>query len=105
MKRGLSWLLMLVAVVLVPVWVHGRGQAFLDAQRAQDGYACGMPLLGLYLLAVMVAAVLSLVATALNALDFKVQPRPRHPLRKVELAVMAAPWLLAAAVLAMVLIA
>ena len=105
MKRRISWLLTLTGLVLVPALAWWRGQQFLDEQRTQDGFACGMPILGLYLLAVIVAGLLSLVATVLNALAFKALPAPRHPLRILELVVMAAPLILAAAVFAAVFVA
>lgn len=96
MKRGISWLLTLIGLVLVPAFAWWRGQQFLDEQRTQDGFACGMPILGLYLLAVVVAGLLSLVATVLNGLAFRALPAPRHPLRILELVVIAAPLMLAA---------
>lgn len=96
MKRGISWLLTLIGLVLVPALAWWRGQQFLDEQRTQDGFACGMPILGLYLLAVIIAGLLSLVATVLNGLAFRALPAPRHPLRILELVVIAAPLMLAA---------
>lgn len=96
MKRGISWLLTLIGLVLVPAFAWWRGQQFLDEQSTQDGFACGMPILGLYLLAVVVAGLLSLVATVLNGLAFRALPAPRHPLRILELVVIAAPLMLAA---------
>ena len=96
MKRSISWLLTLIGLVLVPALAWWRGQQFLDEQRTQDGFACGMPILGLYLLAVIVAGLLSLVATVLNGLALRALPAPRHPLRILELVVIAAPLMLAA---------
>ena len=104
MKRGISWLLTLIGLVLVPAFAWWRGQQFLDEQRAQDGFACGMPILGLYLLAVVVAGLLSLVATVLNGLAFRALPAPRHPLRILELVVIAAPLMLAAVFVAVFIV-
>lgn len=104
MKRGISWLLTLTGLVLVPALAWWRGQQFLDEQRMQDGFACGMPILGLYLLAVVVAGLLSLVATVLNGLAFRALPAPRHPLRILELVVIAAPLMLAAVFVAVFIV-
>ena len=104
MKRGISWLLTLTGLVLVPALAWWRGQQFLDEQRTQDGFACGMPILGLYLLAVIVAGLLSLAATVLNGLAFKALPAPRHPLRILELVVIAAPLMLAAVFVAVFIV-
>ena len=94
MKRQISWALTLLAVVVIPVGAYWMAETSVQAQRAQDGFACGMPILALFMLAVLVAGVLSLVATVLNALAFKAQPAPRPVMRVLELLLVSAPMLL-----------
>ena len=94
MKRQISWALTLLALVVIPFGAYWMAESSIQAQRGQGGYACGMPVLALYLLAVLVAGVLSLVATVRNVLTFRAQPAPRPVWRVLELLIVAAPLLL-----------
>lgn len=101
MKRQISWALTLLALVVIPFGAYWMAESSIQAQRGQGGYACGMPVLALYLLAVLVAGALSLVAgalslvaTVLNVLAFRAQPAPRPVWRVLELLIVAAPLLL-----------
>ncbi|MDR0214318.1 MAG: hypothetical protein LBJ15_09980 [Comamonas sp.] len=104
MMRSVSWALVLLAVVVIPALAYWQADWAMRAQGERGGFACGMPLLSLFLLAVLVSGLLSLVAAVLNGLDFKAQLAPRRLLRVFELVCMAAPLLLGVAVLLALLI-
>jgi len=104
MMRSLSLLLTFLALIVVPLLAYLQAEAEARAQIAMHGWACGMPILGLYLLALIVSGLLSLVALVLGALAYRRLPTPRPIRRRFELAVVALPLALAgAAVLAIAL--
>lgn len=53
--------------------------------------ACGLPILGIYIVAVLGAGTTSLASTALNFHSFRYVPKPRPLGRIIELVVLAAP--------------
>lgn len=97
MKRKLSLFLAAVALIGVPVWAYLQGEAETNAQVAARGWACGMPILGLYLFAMFVSGCLSIVALALAVLAYRKLPRPRPRGRFLELVFVALPFFAAAA--------
>lgn len=99
MMRTLSLLLTVVALVGVPLWAYLQGETIVHTQVAAHGWACGMPVLGLYLFAMFVAGGVSLVALVLAALSYRKLPKPRSGWRTGELLVVASPLLLAAALI------
>jgi len=95
MKRKLSLLLATIAIIVVPLLAYVQGVRETRAQLEVRGWACGMPILGLYLLALLISGCLSLVALVLGVLAYRRLPPPRPKRRLLELAIVALPLLLA----------
>lgn len=96
MMRILSLLLTALALIGVPLWAYLRGESIVHAEVAARGWACGMPVLGVYLFAVLLSGCLSLVALALATLCYRRLPKPRSGWRTGEWLLVASPLLLAA---------
>lgn len=91
----MSLLLIVIALVVVPSLAYIRGEQEAREQLQIHGYVCGMPLLGFYLLAVFVSGCLSSVALFFGVVAYRALPLPRPKLRMAELALIAAPLVLA----------
>lgn len=92
MKRTLSLFLAAVAIVAVPGWAFVEAARMTGAMRAGRGLVCGVPLLGVYLLALIGSALLSASSLILGVLAYRELPQPRPFARKVELLVIGAPF-------------
>lgn len=97
MKRKLSLLFAAIAFIAVPLWAYLQAEATTRAmvQAHGHGAACGMPILGIYLLAVLVAGVCSALALLFGVLAYRKLSPPRPVMRMLELAVVGMPLLLA----------
>ena len=95
MMRKLSLLLAAIALFAVPLWAYLKAEAETHAQVQAHGWACGMPILGLYLLALFVSGCLSAVALVSGVLAYRGLPSPRPKARLFELLLIALPLLLA----------
>ena len=100
MLRRLSWIVF-AASLLLPFWWARAQLASFDQIHLQP--RCGLPVLGIYGAAILAAGVLSVVAAGFSLAAFRRLPLPRSAARTWELALLSAPALLAAAVLARVL--
>ena len=105
MKRKLSLLLAFVAFIAVPLWAYYQGEADAVTQVKARGWACGMPILGLYLFSLLVSGALSAASLAFGALAYRALPQPRSRLRMLELLLISAPLLLAITVMAALFLA
>lgn len=97
-KRAIAWLLAATALVGIPLWVATQSRADTAAQVAERGWTCGMGVLGLFLIGLTLAAVLSLASLLLAGLAYRATPRPRSPWRAAELLLFSLPLLAALAV-------
>ncbi len=95
--RTLSWAVFVLAFAGPVLWGWWAVATF---ERAHPGPGCGLPILGIYGLALFSAGVLSLVAGGLGSAAFARAPKPRPMRRIAELAVLFAPALLCASVIA-----
>lgn len=102
MGRMCSLLLSAVALFVVPAWAYYRANAIATEQVARQGWACGMPILGLYLVALLVSGMLSLVALILGLFAYRRLPVPRSKRRFAELFFLASPLVLASLAMAVV---
>lgn len=96
MKRALSLLITVLALFVVPLLAYVQGESVTRMQLQAQGWACGLPILGLYLQALLVSGCLSVVALVLGVLAYRQLQPPRPKWRLLELAVVALPLLLAA---------
>lgn len=62
MKRVLSLLITVLALFVVPLLAYVQGESVTRMQLQAQGWACGLPILGLYLQALLVSGCLSVVA-------------------------------------------
>ncbi|MCL2340144.1 MAG: hypothetical protein FWC49_00375 [Proteobacteria bacterium] len=65
-------------------------------EQSEPGPKCGMPVLAIYGMAIVGSGLTSLLAALLNAPSLVRLPKPRPALRILELAVLAAPAILTA---------
>ena len=86
-----------VSSIVVPAVLLAFQLSTLGADAAaQPGYVCGLPVLGLWLLAIGASGVISLVASVLNATHL-LRTRPASIARWAELGFIAVPALVGAA--------
>lgn len=79
--------------LLAPVgWAWAQLSWF---KEQHPDFSCGLPVLAIYAFAVCGAGVLSLVATSLNVVAFRRLSRPRSFGRKVEIAAISMPAIIA----------
>ena len=97
MKRKLSLLLAAIAFIAVPAWAYRQAGATTRAMTQAHGHsvACGLPILGIYLFALLVAGIISALALLPGVLAYRALSRPRPAIRLLELAVVGLPLLLA----------
>lgn len=95
MMRQLSLLLAAMAFIAVPIWAYLSGEADVRAQAEAQGWACGLPILGMYMFALLISGLLSAVALTLGVLAYRRLPSPKPGARPFELIVIAAPLVLA----------
>ena len=93
-----SWGLGVASIVVPGVPLAFQLSAFGEYAAAQPGYVCGLPVLGLWLLALGASGVISLAASVLNA-SHLLKTRPVSIARWAELAFIAVPMLVCAAII------
>jgi hypothetical protein len=90
-KLRLASIALGVAAILPFAWALWASDRYVDAQQAQRGWACGMPVLAMYIWALILATPVSLVATVLGLRGYRQLPAPRSAMRRIELAATALP--------------
>ena len=89
--RRASWIVGAAAVVLPGGFWYVQQRHF-DAWAAQQpGFVCGVGIVAVMIMAMFVAAALSLVATGLGVLAYRRQPGPRTTWRNGEILLLATP--------------
>lgn len=94
MKRKISWLLCLLAIVAPPIWAYFEKKSLYEEVQAQYGYICGLPILAIIGLACFSAALLSFLSLMFGILSFRSLTKPRPWYRVVELVVLGLPAIL-----------
>ncbi len=102
MLRRFSWALFMAALILPAAWARVQLASF---DRLHPPPGCGMPIIGIYGVAILGAGALSLVSMALAGAAYWRLPAPRKGRRKIELALLSGPALLAGGVLVCLLLA
>ena len=91
--RTLSWVVSAASLVLPAAYYLYSLQGFRRWVEQSDGPTCGMPMLAAVMLSVSGAALLSLVATALNVQAWRRQNLPITKLRWLEWGLLSLPWM------------
>jgi hypothetical protein len=99
--RRLAWIVFVASLVLPALWARAQ---LLEFDRSHPQFACGLPIMAIYGLAMIGSGVLSLVAAALGAKALAAAPRPIAARRKLEFAMLAMPALLACGLVGSVLL-
>jgi hypothetical protein len=99
--RLFSWTVGALSVLLPGALLTYQLAQFNKWAEAQHGFVCGMPVLAMWLLALVSCAILSCLASVLNGVHL-FRSRPVSARRYIELGVIAAPSI---AGLALVLVA
>ena len=94
-KRKLSWVLAALALVVVPLWARLQASADVAAQRDAHHFVCGMPLLAIYLLALIGSCLFSVGALGLGIPAYRALASSRSKLRMLELFVLGLPLIAA----------
>lgn len=90
--RYISIALAIAAYTLPFIWAHYSVVSFVEeTKKEHPGQYCGMPIMAVAFITYLASAGLSLVATALNYLDYRKSSVPRTSKRKWELKLSAAP--------------
>lgn len=103
MKRQVSWLLAIVALVGPPLWAHYETGAVYEQAKGEGRYVCGLPAMAIIMIASIGAIILSGAAVIVGWLAFLGVPSPRPTRRAFEVAALAIPMTLALAFLAMII--
>jgi hypothetical protein len=98
--RPFSWLVLLLAFVAPGIWASVQLSAF---EQVSPKPGCGLPVLGIYSMAVIGAGALSLIAAGLGWAAFRGLPKPRPRSRRVELGVLLTPAMLCVGLVALFL--
>jgi hypothetical protein len=104
MKRYVSWLLAVAALVGPPLWAHYEVAAVYGQAEAEGRYVCGLPAMATMMLASFGSVILSGAAVIVGWLTFRGVPAPRPTRRAFEVAVLAVPMILGLAFLALVIV-
>ncbi|HEX7816656.1 hypothetical protein [Dyella sp.] len=104
MKRSVAWVLTFMAYVIIPSAVYTLGEREAAAQERVHGWACGMPILGLYMLGVFAAGFLSMISVVLAWLAYRKLQCPRPRRRLAELLFMALPFAVGAALVTLLVV-
>jgi len=97
--RRVSWLVGAASVIVPVGYWHWQMRAFEAWEAQRGGPACGMPVLGIVGVALLLAIACSLVAVTLGAWAYHRQPGPRTARRSGEVLLLAAPLLVAGALI------
>lgn len=101
--RATSIVIGIFALVFPAAWFFYQQWRFAEWAKTAEGPVCGMPFLGALLGALMLAAMLSFVASGFGVAAFLRLPKPRPRRRLVELLVLSLPvWLSAVVFVAMI---
>ncbi|MEZ5460357.1 hypothetical protein [Dokdonella sp.] len=103
MKRELSWILAGLAYVAPPAWAYLEQASVYESVQAQHGYICGLPMLAIVFIASVASGALSFVSFSLGYASFHYLAKPRSVLRKVELVVLAVPFVCSVGILSTLL--
>ena len=104
MKRKLSLALAALAYLGFPLWAYIESAQFAAAMERERGWVCGMPIMAIYILAVLGSGLASMGSLALGAWAYRGLPMPRPGSRRVELVVVALPMALLLFLLALIAI-
>ena len=94
--RSSSWVIFVSALTVPTIWGWYQLAEF---HREHPEPGCGMPIIGIYAVAVIVSAVLSLLSAGLGLAAFFGLPRPRALIRKLEVAVLLIPAMVGVALI------
>ena len=100
MFRHASWAIFTTALLAPTGWAWFQLGAF---NKTHPESSCGLPVLGIYVLALFGAGLLSFLATGLGLVAYSRLPRPRPAKRSLELVVLFAPAITGIIVLSLVL--
>src|SRR3974377_113147 len=104
MKRKLSWMFAGVVYVGVPLWSWFAIESDQEAQmQAYKLIKCGTPMIGIMLLACVIAGGASLLASGFGVLSYRAVSGPHPKMRLLEIAALSLPLLVAIPVAASIL--
>lgn len=95
MKRKLSWLLAVVAVVAPVAWSYLMLTADTQAQKQAHGFVCGLPSMAILVLGSLMMAALSTLASGIGVWAYLDLKRPRPTRRTFELFALSVPLFVA----------
>lgn len=93
MLRTSSWLVGAASLALPAAYYLHQLDTFHARAQAQEGIACGMPMLAASIVSIFVSAALSAMATLLNGLHLRGQRGIRGKARYAELLALSLPLL------------
>jgi uncharacterized integral membrane protein len=94
MRRKISWALAAMAYLLPASLAIFALQATTSSMRANNGFVCALPLIGIMFWAAVAAALLSAFATAIGYGEFRKIAKPRSQQRWAELVILSLPFVL-----------
>ena len=94
MKRALSLALAALAYLGFPLWAYIESAQFAETMEREHGMVCGLPIMAIYLIALLGSGIASTGSLVLGAWAYRALPLPRPGSRLTELVVIGLPMAL-----------